>query len=222
MTYRERIHALLTPQEHHVLSPLSSSQRIQDYLDTLPINFEYARETCMSPRLVMRKKTAHCIEGAFLAAAAFLYHGRVPYLMDFQATLDDYDHVVTLFRERGKWGAVSKTNRAFLRYRDPIYKTPHELGMSYFNEYFLPDRGKKTLTCFSKPFSILRFDIASWVTTEEDLNWLAEALDNAPHFPSPAKNICLRPVSYTERRAMGLVDWRVRTSRYRRRRASEI
>ena len=151
MSYRERVRKILTKEEHRVLSPLSSPSRVQDYLDGLPINFEYAHETLMSPRLVMQKKTAHCFEGALFAALALAYHGRLPYLMDFQTVQNDEDHVIALFEERGKWGAISKTNHAPLRYRDPIYKTPYELGMSYFHEYFLWD-GKKSLKKFSKPF----------------------------------------------------------------------
>ena len=41
--------------------------------------------------------------------------------MDIQALPSDQDHIVTLFQERGLWGAISKTNHAVLRWRDPIY-----------------------------------------------------------------------------------------------------
>lgn len=214
MTYTERIHRLLTKSECRVLSPLSSPSRIQDYLDTLPINFEYARETCMSPRLVMRVKKAHCFEAALFAAAALAYHGRVPYLMDFQTMANDEDHVIALFQERGKWGAISKTNHAPLRYRDPVYQTPHELGMSYFHEYFLWS-GKKSLRAFSKPFNLRSFNPERWITSEKDLYWLERALDRAPHYPVLKKGVHLRKVSLVELRAMKLVEWKKRTSRYK-------
>src|SRR3989344_5261412 len=101
MQYPGRLRALLTPPERATLKKLSSPEKIQDYLDTLPINFEVHGETCMSPRMVLRKKTAHCIEGAFLAAAALAYHGKPPLVMDFRTIPIDEDHVVTLFRQNG-------------------------------------------------------------------------------------------------------------------------
>src|SRR3990167_6661781 len=116
MRYSDRFRYLLTCPERILLKKLSTPQKIQNYLDTLPINFERTGETCMSPRATIRAKTAHCIEGAFLAAAALAYHGHTPLLMDFQTLPDDEDHVITLFKQNGRWGAISKTNHAILRY----------------------------------------------------------------------------------------------------------
>ena len=50
------------------------------------------------------------------------------WLMDMQALPSDQDHVVTLFKQRGLWGAISKTNHAILRWRDPIYRTLARTG----------------------------------------------------------------------------------------------
>src|SRR3989344_8386310 len=123
MTYRQRLKAVLSPPERTVFAALNSPKKIQDYLDTLPINFETAGETYMSPRRVIRNQTAHCFEGALLAAAAFSYHGQKPLLLDLVTIDRDEDHVVALFRENGLWGAISKTNHPILRYRDPVYKS---------------------------------------------------------------------------------------------------
>lgn len=142
--------------------------------------------TMRSPRRVMRDKKAHCMEGAMLAAAALAYHGRPPILLGLEATAGDYDHIVALFKEQDKkgvrWGAISKTNYPVLRWRDPVYLSVRELVMSYFHEYFL-DSGKKTLRRYSAPFNIQKFDPAKWVTLEEDVDWLAEELGEARHFP---------------------------------------
>jgi len=89
-----------------------------------------------------------------LAAAALWHNGYPSLLLDLKTTDADADHVVALFKEGGRWGAISKTNHAVLRYRDPVYRDPHELAMSYFNEYFL-DSGVKTMRSFSAaPFDI--------------------------------------------------------------------
>lgn len=208
MRYADRIRASLTPPEISSLKSLSSPAKIQDFLDSLPINFEIRGETCMSPRMVLRVGVAHCIEGAFLAAAALAFHGQKPLLMDFQTHKDDEDHVIALFKQNGFWGAISKTNHAIIRWRDPIYRTPRELAMSYFHEYVMWD-GRKSLYAYSIPFNLSKFAPEKWVTSEKDLLWLADQLDGTRHFPIvPKKNRRLiRNASKIELRAMKLTEW---------------
>lgn len=207
----------LASNELKIFSRLNTPQKIQDYLDNLPINFETNGETYMSPRRVIREKKAHCFEGALLAAAALFYHGAKPLLLDLQTVGGDEDHVVALFGDqssgRGLWGAISKTNHSILRYRDPVYKTIRELAMSYFHEYMM-DNGKKTLRKFSKPFDLSGFPSEKWVTAEEDLHWLVEALDSSPHFPVAPKNVLrrLRKASIVEVKAVNVVEWPIPNS----------
>ncbi|MBI2610430.1 hypothetical protein HYW60_00625 [Candidatus Kaiserbacteria bacterium] len=217
MTYAERIKRLLAPPERRVFEKLKTPQRVQDYLDTLPINFETKGETYMSPRAVLRAKTAHCMEGALFAAAALAYHGEKPLLLDFRTIPVDEDHVVTLFRQHGYWGAISKTNHAILRYREPVYKSVHELAMSFFHEYLLWS-GEKSLRAYSKPFDLSKYVPERWVTAEEQLFWLVEAIDTAHHFPTvPKKNLRLLRKAYpVELRAMKIVEWK-QPKRFKRR-----
>ena len=160
--YRRRLHDVLSPREHRLLARLDTPQKIQTFLDRLPVNFSLDGDTAMSPRRVLEARMAHCAEGAVFAAAALAYHGRPPLLMDIRALPSDQDHIITLFRERGLWGAISKTNHAILRWRDPIYRNVRELAMSYAHEYCLPG-GKKSMLSFSKPFSLARYTPKSWV-----------------------------------------------------------
>lgn len=157
--------------------------------------------------MVMQQNKAHCIEGAMLAAAILWYHGEPPLLMDLKTSKDDSDHVVALFRQDNRWGAISKTNHAVLRYRDPIYATVRELALSYFNEYFL-DNGKKTLRSYSMPFRLLEYD-DEWLTSEQDLWGIPEDLDESPHFDIIEKNRIkhLRPTDALEIQAGKLVEW---------------
>jgi hypothetical protein len=146
----------------------------------LPYSFDSGRDMLRSPLRVLRERTAHCIEGALLAAAALWQHGERPLLLDLRSTPDDLDHVVTLYRRHGHWGAISKTNHAVLRYREPIYRTVRELALSYFHEYFLDD-GRKTMRDYSNPFDISKYFDDRWLTREDDLWDVAEALDDSPH-----------------------------------------
>jgi hypothetical protein len=206
-SYGEQLRALLTPSERSVFSRLSSPKKIQDFVDSVPVNLEETGETILSPRRVLRENRAHCIEGALFAAACFAYHGQPALILNFQAAAIDVDHVVTLFRRERLWGAISKTNHAVLRWRDPVYRTVRELAMSYFHEYLTED-GKKSLRAISRPVDMCRFAPARWVTAEEDLEWLQDELNGLPHAPLvPRTRIPgLRDISPLERQALKLVE----------------
>jgi len=180
--YRNALRALLTPAERRMFSRLDTPQKIQAFIEKLPPNFELKGETYMSPRRALQARTVHCAEGAVFAAAVLAYHGHPAWLMDIRALPSDQDHIVTLFKERSLWGAISKTNHAVLRWRDPIYRSPRELAMSYAHEYNL-DFGKKSMLAYSKPFSLMRYAPKRWVTAEDDLDWMMDALDQSPHEP---------------------------------------
>lgn len=170
----------LSPAQARLLARLQTPEQIQDFVSSIPINFEPEGDTCLSVTEVLRQRRAHCIEGAFVAACALWMNGRPPLLMDFQAMADD-DHVIAVFRRGRHWGAISKSNHIWLRWRDPIYRNPRELAMSYFHEYV---RGaSKTLWKCSRPFDLRRLDPREWVTNTEPCWDVAEALDLSPHFP---------------------------------------
>lgn len=209
MRYTDRIKAVLSPTERKFFQKLNTPQKVQDYLDTIPVNFEMKGETYMSPRRTIKAKTAHCLEAALLAAAAFAYHGERPLLLDLQTISHDQDHVVALFKVNGYWGAISKTNHAVLRYRDPIYRTVRELATSYFHEYFMDD-GLKSLRRYSKPFDLSKSAPEKWVTAGEDLFWLIERLDSFPHFPlvPKANEKRLRKATQAELDATDYIEWR--------------
>jgi hypothetical protein len=171
----------LTKGEYDTLARLNTPAKIQDFLDALPMNFEKGGDTHRSPRAVLAVKKAHCIEGALLAATALWIAGEPPLILNLSARMGrgDCDHVIALYKRNGYWGAVSKTNHAVLRFRDPIYRTLRELALSYFHEWFLPS-GEKTLECYSNRLDMRRFGTV-WITAEKDLWEVADALSVLPH-----------------------------------------
>ena len=203
-----RVHSLLTSAECRVFDRLDSPERLQAFLDDLPLNFEDSGDTYYSPRRVLALNTAHCLEGALFAAAVLAYHRERPLLMDFQTLESDTDHVVALFRRRGLWGAISKTNHSVLRYRDPVYRTPRELAMSYFHEYFAPS-GKKSLKAYSAPFDVSRFAPKRWLIADEHLHWLTGELDHSRHFRTVSHTILrtLRKAACVEIDASFTREW---------------
>jgi hypothetical protein len=168
--------------ETRVLKALTTPEKIQYFLDTkIAYNKEPDGDTIRSPRRVLRDNVAHCLEGALLAAAALRVQGFPPLLLDFEAVRDD-DHVIALFRQRGHWGAIAKSNYSGLRFREPVYRTLRELAMSYFEHYFNDSR-EKTLRNYSRPVQMARFDRMGWMTAEDDLWPINDYLANIPHVP---------------------------------------
>jgi hypothetical protein len=208
LAIRNRLRVLLTSAERRVFARLDNPQKIQTFLDRLPANFELKGDSAMSPRGMLRARMAHCAEGALFAAAVLAFHGQRAWLMDIRALPRDQDHIVTLFQQRGLWGAISKTNHAILRWRDPIYRSPRELAMSYAHEYCLPG-GKKSMLEYSKPFSLARFAPRRWVITPDHLDWLMDELDASPHLPVAPKLAMRqrRRSSPVELRAQELLEW---------------
>lgn len=168
-----------TARELTVLRRLDTPVKVQAFLERLAYNHEPDGDSCRSPRRVLRDRTAHCAEGAIFAAAAFRVHGRPPLLVDLEAVNDD-DHVLAAYRDRGLWGAVGMSKFAGLRHRAPVHRTVRELAISYFNDYYNYD-GQLTLRRYSRPVSLAPFDGIDWMTSERDLWPILERLVVAPH-----------------------------------------
>jgi hypothetical protein len=203
-----------TPNELKIFKKLSTPAKIQDFLDAVPINFELRGETCYSPRMVLRRNKAHCMEGAMLAATALRLHGRRPLVLDLKSNEYYNDHVVALFRQYGCWGAISKTNHAVLRYREPVYKTIRELVLSYFHEYFTDD-GNKTMRSYSLPIDLSRFDRRDWMTDKENVFYIPHYIDRVKHYPILTKGQArtLRTADSVEIAAGKITDWQKNSKR---------
>jgi hypothetical protein len=167
-----------TRSELRTLRALKTPTGIQRFLDELPYNLSV---TARSPQRVLRDRTASCLEGGIFAAAALRIIGFPPLIFDLEAE-QDTDHVIAIFKVRGHWGAVAKSNFTGCRYREPVYRSLRELAMSYFNIYFNL-RGERTLRRYSRPVNLARFDHLHWMTTEKPIWFIAEHLCKVPHIP---------------------------------------
>jgi hypothetical protein len=168
--------------ERDILRRLSTPLKIQQFLDEeIRYNKEHEGDTLYSPRLVLRRRTAHCVEGALFAAAALAFHGHPPLVVDLEAVRDD-DHVMAVYRANSCWGAVAKSNYSGLRYRSPVYRSIRELAMSYFEDYYNL-QGEATLRTYSRPVALRRFDHLPWQTAEEHLWAIPQYLTAIRHFP---------------------------------------
>jgi len=167
-----------TTEEKEFLNRFNDPWSIQVFLDSIDYNPSYE---CRSPRWVIRKRSAHCFEGALFAAAVLDFLGYKPLIVDMKAFNDD-DHVISLFREDGYWGAVAKSNFTSLRFREPVYRSLRELIMSYF-DFFFNLNGDKSLRSYSLPFDLTLFNKRNWATTDEDLEYIGDKIESLYHFP---------------------------------------
>lgn len=196
-------------KEIALFKKLKSPAKVQDFLNSLPANMEGDGETCRSPLATLRAGEAHCMEGALLGAYILSLHGFVPYIIHLSAEDSDQDHVFVSFKVGKNWGSVSKTNHAVLRYREPVYRDPRELVMSFFHEYFLNSTGEKTLRSYTLPIDLRKFG-KEWITREGDVWDIDEKITKTKHYPilSKAQIKNLRKAEKIEIEAGKIVEWK--------------
>ena len=118
-----------------MIDRLRTPRDAQRFLNALPYNNEpHGRATLRSFRGVLRHNCAHCLEAALFAAVALEQHGFPPLVLSFES-VDDLDHVLFIYRERGKWGSVARSRDPGLHGRKPVFATPRALALSYFDPY---------------------------------------------------------------------------------------
>lgn len=166
-----------TPAELRKLRALKDPDGIQRYLDAMPYHLA---DTAWSPRRVLRENTAHCFEGAIFAAAALRVNGYPPLIIDFEAERDT-DHVLAVYRHKGCWGTIAKSNYTNCRGREPVYRSLRELAMSYFHIYFNMRR-ERSMRTFSLPVNLKRFDDQHWMTTEKAIWFVVYYLFEIKHY----------------------------------------
>lgn len=122
------------PRVRRLIRRLRTPERVQDWLDRLPYNWERRAETLFTLPRVVRRGTAHCLEAALAAAAILEHHGHPPILMDLES-VDQLDHVLFVFRRGGRFGTVARSRDPGLHGRKPHYRTLRSLVMSYSAPY---------------------------------------------------------------------------------------
>ena len=184
-------HYGFSASERSVFRRLTTPTKIQRFLDG-GLGYDIGSDglRCRSPRNVLKDGIAQCMDGALFGAAALRMVGFPPLLLDLEADRDD-DHVLAIFRVRGLWGAIAKSNYAGLRFREPVYRTLRELVMSYFEHYYNP-AGEKTLRRYSRPVNLRRFDHIHWMTSEKDPWAVPEYLCTIAHTPLLSRAVTRR------------------------------
>jgi hypothetical protein len=123
-----------TPAERRLIRRLRTPLAVQRFLNRLPYNTEPGGDTLRSFRQVVRRRTAHCLEAALFAACVLEQHGYPPLLMGLES-VDLLDHVIFVYRHRGRWGSVARSRDPGLHGRKPAFHSLRALAESYFDPY---------------------------------------------------------------------------------------
>jgi hypothetical protein len=164
---------MLTKTEIRIFTKLKSPFKIQEFLDSIPYSDE---ERYRCPRSVLQDRRAHCYDGAVFAASALQMIGYPPLLVEILPNDRDDDHILAVFRQRNRWGAIAKSNFVGLRYREPVYRDMRELIMSYFESYFNV-AGERTLIGYTAPLNLNRFNKLKWLVNDKAMDIIAKGLD---------------------------------------------
>jgi hypothetical protein len=120
--------------ERGLIRRLRTPGDVQRFLNSLPYNTEPGGDTLRSFRQVVRHRTAHCLEAALFAACVMEQHGYPPLLLGLES-IDLLDHVIFIYRHRGKWGSVARSRDPGLHGRKPVFRSPRALAESYCDPY---------------------------------------------------------------------------------------
>lgn len=127
---------LFTREERRLIGRLRTPRDVQRFLTALPYNTEPPPEpaTLRTFRGVVRRHTAHCLEATLFTAVVLEQHGFPPTVMSLES-IDGLDHVVFVYRARGRWGSVARSRDPGLHGRKPVFRTLRQLALSYFTPF---------------------------------------------------------------------------------------
>jgi hypothetical protein len=171
-----------TRAERRLVRRLRTPRDVQHFLNELPYNTEPPPDpaTLRSFRGVVRHHTANCIEAAISTCVLLEQHGYRPHVMSLES-IDGLDHVIFVYRARGRWGSVARSRDPGLHGRRPVFRSLRELARSYF-EPFVDKTG--CLKAFGT-VELTVLDPYDWRLSERNVWKVERLLFDIPHTPLP-------------------------------------
>ncbi|HEY6874827.1 MAG TPA: hypothetical protein VI384_00550 [Candidatus Dormibacteraeota bacterium] len=173
-----------TPKERRIIERHRTPAQVQKFLRGLPYNWEKGGDTLRSFRQVVRLNTAHCLEAALASAVILEQHGYPPLVLSFESK-DGIDHVIFVFRHRGRWGSVARSRDAGLHGRKPVFRGIRDLVWSYFDPY-VDFSGRITAYQLVDLRVLGRYD---WRLSETNMWKVENYLLEIPHRPLPSSDL---------------------------------
>ncbi len=171
-----------TRKELAVIRAHRTPRQAQQFLNALRYNHHRVGTTLRSFRQVVREGETHCMEAALVAAVVLEQHGYPPLVVSLESQ-DDLDHVLFVFKHRGRWGAVARSRDAGLHGRKPVFRTIRDLVWSYSDPY-VDFTGRLT----GYALVDLRELTYDWRFNRRNMWWLEQYLITYPHNPLRSSN----------------------------------
>jgi len=165
-----------TPTERRIVLTYRTPRQVQRFLRSLPYNWERGGPTLRTFRGVVRHWEAHCLEAVLTAAAILDQHGYPPLVLDLESQ-DGLDHVLFVFRQDGRWGAIGRSRDEGLHGRAPVFRTIRDLVMSYVDPY-VDGSGRIVGYGLADLDELVRVD---WRLAEHNVWTVERALLRMPH-----------------------------------------
>lgn len=179
-SWEEEMELLKLPGFLATVQQLDTPEKIQAWLDNIPY---YHGRVDHTVQMAWRLGRFDCFSGSLFAAYCFQFHGYGPPQvlgLDADPRIDD-GHMLSVYRVGKLWGAISKSQYSGLRGRDPVYATPRELAMSYF-EFHVNKKGVKSLRSYSSPVNLDKIDPdRQWLLGRIRAKLVSRATNNCPH-----------------------------------------
>ncbi len=174
--------SFMAMKKHRVFQKLSvkyaSPRKVQKFLTTFKYNNEEAGETLRSAYSALKVRRCHCLEGAFIAAAILEEKGYPPLVLSIESQ-DKLDHVVYVFKERGRWGAIGRSRDNSLSGRPPVFRSLRDMVWSYFDAYI------------DKTGRITAYQLANLNDVDSDWRMSAKSVWKVEQYLSTIKHIKL-------------------------------
>ncbi|MDT7689241.1 MAG: hypothetical protein QOJ70_3439 [Acidobacteriota bacterium] len=170
-----------TARERAVIAAHRTPARVQRMLTGMRYNWERCGATLRSFREVVRQGEAHCLEAALSAAVILEQHGYPPLLLSLESQ-DKLDHVIFVFRERGRWGSVARSRDTGLHGRRPVFRSLRHLAYSYFDPY-VDTTARITGYGLASMYELGDYD---WRFSKKNIWKVERHLQVIPHRPLPS------------------------------------
>ena len=163
--------------EQKLISSLDSPGKIQSFIDR-EIEYDPDRED-RSVKEVVTDRKAECYNGALFATLCLLNQGVKASILEILARKDE-EHILCVYEDHGKFGAIAQSKFLGLKNRNPMYDTIRDLGVSYKEFYFAFD-GRFSLDSYTNPISLGKYDM-KWVYDSMTVVRMARDLCQSKHF----------------------------------------
>jgi hypothetical protein len=179
---KSRLAPAFTRAERRLIGQLTSPAAVQRFLNSLPYNTEPPPDpaTLRSFRGVVTHHTANCIEAAITAAVVLEQHGYPPLVVSLES-IDGLDHVLFVYRSRGRWGSVARSRDPGLHGRKPVFRSLRHLAQTYFEPFIDKTGCLKAYGCVN----LTVLDPYDWRLSEQNVWRVERLLFEIPHHALP-------------------------------------